>query len=172
MAERKKSGAFYGYTEIPGGSVDPGEDHRTAALRELKEETTLIISDHDLKFITGPIAARKPHTGEAYQTYWYYVIIPPGWIPTNPEPEARGDWKMVKWMDLDQQQMLPNTLEVADKLAAKMGWRKPLRPTDICAECGHARDRHFSAEMGSFCQDCSITSNTWEHVFQEKKTNV
>jgi len=29
----------------PGGGVDPGEDHRTAAIRELNEETGLIIDD-------------------------------------------------------------------------------------------------------------------------------
>lgn len=29
----------------PGGGVDPGEDHRAAALRELEEETGLVIDD-------------------------------------------------------------------------------------------------------------------------------
>lgn len=34
----------------PGGGVDPGEDHRTAALRELYEETGLSLDDVD-----GPV---------------------------------------------------------------------------------------------------------------------
>ncbi|WP_242091405.1 NUDIX domain-containing protein [Curtobacterium sp. DN_7.5] len=29
----------------PGGGVDPGEDHRTAAVRELHEETGIVIDD-------------------------------------------------------------------------------------------------------------------------------
>lgn len=33
---------------VPGGGIDAGEDTRTAALRELYEETGLIVDPHDL----------------------------------------------------------------------------------------------------------------------------
>lgn len=43
----------------PGGGVDPGEDHRTAALRELYEETGLALEDVD-----GPVF------GEDFDVEW------------------------------------------------------------------------------------------------------
>jgi 8-oxo-dGTP pyrophosphatase MutT (NUDIX family) len=40
----------------PGGGVDPGENDRAAAVREIAEETGLVIGESDL---TGPLATRS-----------------------------------------------------------------------------------------------------------------
>jgi len=64
------------FTEIPGGFVDPGEDHRTAVLRELEEET-------------GYTAGELIYTGINYKdTYnnakWHFYLA------TNCVPTGKG----------------------------------------------------------------------------------
>ena len=44
-----------GWWVVPGGGIDPGEDPRVAALRELHEETGLLVEDDVLM---GPVARR------------------------------------------------------------------------------------------------------------------
>ncbi len=48
----------------PGGGIDPGEDERQAAVRELAEETGLVSTERDL---IGPVARRRVQHGYSDQ---------------------------------------------------------------------------------------------------------
>ena len=45
IAKRQKNQFMAGYWELPGGKVEPGEDHLSAIKRELFEETGITVKD-------------------------------------------------------------------------------------------------------------------------------
>ena len=45
IAKRQKNQFMAGYWELPGGKVEPGEDHVSAVIRELFEETGITVKD-------------------------------------------------------------------------------------------------------------------------------
>jgi len=49
LVKRKKTGFMDGYYATPGGHVDPKETIKGAAVRELREETGLVIKEEDLE---------------------------------------------------------------------------------------------------------------------------
>lgn len=49
LVKRKNTGFMDGYYATPGGHVDPEETIKTAAVRELKEETDLDVKEEDLE---------------------------------------------------------------------------------------------------------------------------
>lgn len=49
LVKRKKTGFMDGYYATPGGHVDPDETIKEAAVRELKEETGLVVKEQDLE---------------------------------------------------------------------------------------------------------------------------
>ena len=50
-----------GYCCIPGGHVDPGEDFKTAALRELMEETNIVLTKDDILEDYGEYKTKDAH---------------------------------------------------------------------------------------------------------------
>ncbi len=36
----------------------------------------------------------------------------------------------------------------------------------ICRDCKHQETSHFACAIGSFCKECPIEGNVWEHVFR------
>jgi bis(5'-nucleosidyl)-tetraphosphatase len=74
----------YNYWDFPKGVVEPGESPLDAAIREVKEETTII----ELNFDWGPCYCQTPPYNHGRKVARYYIAETPKTdvrLPVNPE---------------------------------------------------------------------------------------
>ena len=91
---QRKNPPFKNYWALPGGFVDPEEDLQDAALRELNEETSIVVDMlHQFKTYGNP---NRDERGRVVTVaFWAKVPI------SNLTPKAQDDAKAVKWFFLD-----------------------------------------------------------------------
>jgi len=95
----------------PGGGVDPGETYREAAVRELREETGLVIEASDL---IGPIAHRLVSHGYSdeilIQDEQFFALDVPRFepLPAAFTPEEIRTLAGFAWMDADDMRADPH----------------------------------------------------------------
>lgn len=88
------------FWQTPGGGVDPDELNRAAAVRELEEETGLIVDQDDLE---GPVAIRRLIRGYSdrilVQDETFYLLrtarfdaVPAGLSAREEERHVATDW--------------------------------------------------------------------------------
>ena len=95
LVERKKD-PFKGHFVFPGGFVNEGEKVEDAALREVKEETSLSVELVDILGVYSD-PARDPR-GHIMSTVFIGKIS-----PNNKDEEKAGDdAKALKWFELDK----------------------------------------------------------------------
>jgi len=105
----------YANWDFPKGQLDEGENHIQAAIREVKEETTL---SHGADYILtgGPAGATTYGKGEKKKTATYFIgLAMPGikepFLPVNPDlgkPE-NDEWRWVPLSEL--QGLMPGRLQ-------------------------------------------------------------
>ena len=91
--------------EMPGGKLEDGEDHQTAAEREIEEEIGVVIE------IVKKLGRKDFIEDEYVVTYtWYLAKVKKG-KPTIMEREKFDDLKFISWSDLSKMndQLSPNT---------------------------------------------------------------
>jgi len=113
LIERGKE-PFKGYWSIPGGAVETGERLEEALIREVQEETGLIVQVERLveifeRIIPDTISDRTKH---------HYVLIDSICRVTGGALKSGDDASNVRWIhrrELNQYQLTPGTLSVIEK---------------------------------------------------------
>jgi mutator protein MutT len=95
LIRRLRGMAFGGMWAFPGGALEPGETPVDAAVRELQEETGVVVAPESLvpwhRWLT-PIFEPK-----RFDTWFFLTALPPQQEPTLPEAEASH----MQWITLE-----------------------------------------------------------------------
>ncbi len=87
---------FKGRSALPGGFVRPDEDLRTAAVRELKEETSLVVRDVHLEQLATYGAPKRDPRMRVVSVTWLVLA------PDLPSPTAGTDAADASWRPVDE----------------------------------------------------------------------
>lgn len=96
LLQRADSHPFLaGFYDLPGGTVEHGEDFGAAVVREISEETGLLLTLNDLKVL---YATTKLLHGRSYPTLMYLANV------GDDEPRVTISWehKSYEWAPLER----------------------------------------------------------------------
>ena len=91
-----------GYWTLPGGGIDFGEDPTQAMMREVNEETGLIVKPRGLAGIASFCKENEDHAFHGIRIIYYTELI--GGTLRN---ELNGSTDLCAWWSLDEARTLP-----------------------------------------------------------------
>lgn len=94
---------------IPGGVLEVGETVREAAVREAREETSLMVESQELLGVFDRVIR-----DEAGRVRYHYVLVDFLCRRVEGEPLAAGDADAVRWFTPQELRQLPLAQDTAD----------------------------------------------------------
>lgn len=88
----------------PGGHLEYGESFEDCAIREVKEETGLVLENPEFLAVTNDIFAEE---NKHYVTIFMCAHFPEGQEIQNLEPEKTSSWEWIAIKKLPQRLFLP-----------------------------------------------------------------
>ena len=135
---RRKYGPYMGYWCFPGGFANPGEDIEEAALREVKEETSISTIDKSEVECIGVYYPKDPRAGIKPDHGAYDVGLAVE-IPHIIRAEAADDAKEVQWVaisDAQKMQLAFHHNRILDDFVRKFSDGIKKQPLDRVDQCG------------------------------------
>lgn len=135
---RRKYGPYMGYWCFPGGFANPGEDIEEAALREVKEETSITAIDKSEVECVGVYYPKDPRAGIKPDHGAYDVGLAVE-IPHIIRAEAADDAKEVQWVaisDAQKMQLAFHHNRILDDFVKKFPDGIKKQPLDRVDQCG------------------------------------
>ena len=115
----RKSKHAHGFWGLPGGHLEGGESFEQCAIREMEEETGVILPSVQVLGVENTVYhAEQKH----YVVVVTTALVPAGQEPKVMEPAKCAQWTWFLWDDLPTPLML-----IAHKVRAKYArrWRNP-----------------------------------------------
>jgi ADP-ribose pyrophosphatase YjhB (NUDIX family) len=106
---RRGRGAYRGYWAVPGGRQQRGETMREAVIREVREETGLIVDVGDVVWAGDIMDGAQPPA-------YHYVVVDFAATPTGGHLEAGDDAAEVRWVPMEEVRSMRLTPTMNDLL--------------------------------------------------------
>jgi 8-oxo-dGTP diphosphatase len=103
LGKRQKAHGAYSWGP-PGGHLEFGESFETCALREVEEETGLLLSEVHFTEVTNDIFVEDD---KHYVSIFVRAVCPEGQAVQNREPEKTALWEWFDLHDLPAELFLP-----------------------------------------------------------------
>lgn len=98
LAVRRGEEPFQGRWALPGGFVNENEDLRTAAERELREETSVVTGDDVLLEQLASFGAPKRDPRSRVVSVAWLAVMPSGPTPRAGSDAVHAEWKPVDYL--------------------------------------------------------------------------
>lgn len=111
LLAKRKSNHAYGMWSTPGGHLEYGESFEECAIREVKEETGIILEEVKFWHVQNTIF---PNENKHYVLILMVADMPKYQKPLSLEPDKNGPWDWYSWKNLPTP-LMPGTRQALEQ---------------------------------------------------------